>query len=143
MTGWLLDTNVLSELRRPRPDTKVLQFVSRQSLELLYVSVVTFAEIRFGIELLEDASRRMELNDWLANKLRPMFEERALAITEDIMLKWRLLVEEGRKVGHTFAQPDLIIAATALHHGLTVVSRNTGDFEKANVPVLNPWTTMV
>ena len=141
MKGWLLDTNVLSELRRPRPDANVLQFVSSQSLELLYVSVVTFAEIRFGIELVEDASRRMDLNDWLTNKLRPMFEQRVLDVTEDIMLKWRLLVEEGRRVGHTFAQPDLIIAATALHHGLEVVSRNTGDFERANVPVLNPWTT--
>lgn len=140
MTGWLLDTNVLSELRRPRPEAKVLQFVSGQKLQLLYVSIVTFAEIRFGIELLDDASRRMELNDWLTNVLRPMFDDRVLAITEDIMLKWRLLVEEGRKTGHTFAQPDLMIAATALHHGLTVVSRNTGDFERANVPVLNPWT---
>jgi hypothetical protein len=142
VTGWLLDTNVLSELRRPRPDPKVLRFVSGQSLDLLYVSVVTFAEIRFGIELLQDAGRRMELNDWLTNVLRPMFDERVLDITEDIMLKWRLLVEEGRKTGHTFAQPDLLIGATALEHGLTVVSRNTADFEKANVPVLNPWTTI-
>lgn len=140
MTGWLLDTNVLSELRRPRPEPKVVQFVSGQPLELLYVSVVTFAEIRFGIELVEDAGRRMELNDWLTNKLRPMFEDRVLAVTEEIMLKWRLLVEDGRHSGHTFAQPDLIIAATALQHGLTVVSRNVGDFERANVPVLNPWT---
>ena len=105
MTGWLLDTNVLSELRRPRPHAKVLQFVSVQSLDLLHVSVVTFAEIRFGIELLQDAGRRMELNDWLTNTLRPMFDERLLDVTEDIMLKWRLLVEDGRRVGHTFAQP--------------------------------------
>jgi predicted nucleic acid-binding protein len=140
VSPWLLDTNVLSELRRSRPDAKVLEFVSGEKLDLLFVSVVTFAEIRFGIELLEDVSRRMELNDWLTNKLRPMFEDRVLPLTEDIMLKWRLLVEEGRKTGHTFAQPDLMIAATALHHGLTVVSRNTGDFERANVPVLNPWT---
>lgn len=142
MSGWLLDTNVLSELRRSRPNAKVLQFVSGQKLDLLYVSIVTFAEVRFGIELLENASRRMDLNDWLTNKLRPMFEDRLLPITEDIMLTWRLLVEEGRKTGHTFAQPDLMIAATALHHGLTVVSRNTGDFERANVTVLNPWTRM-
>jgi predicted nucleic acid-binding protein len=138
--GWLLDTNVLSELRRPRPDGNVIQFMGSQTLDLLYVSVVTFAEIRFGIELLDDAGRRMELNDWLTNKLRPMFEDRILPIDEDIMLKWRLLVDEGRKIGHTFAQPDLLIAATALHHGLTVVSRNTADFERANVPVLNPWS---
>lgn len=142
MTGWLLDTNVLSELRRPRPDNNVLQFVAGQTLDLLYVSVVTFAETRFGIELLDDVTRRMELNGWLTNKLRPMFEDRVLPITEDIMLKWRLLVEEGRKAGYTFAQPDLLIAATALHHGLTVVSRNTAHFERANVPVLDPWTTV-
>ncbi len=139
MTGWLLDTNVLSELRRPKPDAKVIRFVSAQPLELLYVSAVTFAEIRFGIELVKDASRRVELNDWLAHKLRPMFEHRVLAVTEDIMLKWRLLVEDGRKIGHTFSEPDLIIAATALHHGLTIVSRDTSEYEKAHVPVLNPW----
>lgn len=62
-----------------------------------------------------------------------------LPVSEDIMFKWRLLVEEGRKSGHTFSQPDLIIAATALEHGLTVVSRDTADYEKARVPVLNPW----
>ena len=68
-----------------------------------------------------------------------MFEQRVLPITEDVMFKWRLLVEDGRKVGHTFSQPDLIIAATALHHGLTVVSRDITDFEKTHTPVLNPW----
>jgi predicted nucleic acid-binding protein len=139
VTGWLLDTNVLSELRRPRPERKVLAFVAAQSLELLYISVVTLAEIRFGIELLPDAARRSELNQWLAHKVRPMFEQRIIAITEDIMFKWRLLVEEGRKVGHTFSQPDLIIAATAHHHGLTIVSRDTGEYVKARVAVFNPW----
>jgi len=137
--GWLLDTNVLSELRRPRPERKVLAFIAAQPLGLLHVSAVTLAEIRFGIELVGDANRRAELNDWLAHKVRPMFEQRILAVTEDIMLKWRLLVEEGRKVRHTFSQPDLIIAATALHHGLTIVSRDVSEYQKAGVPVHNPW----
>ena len=140
MTGWLLDTNILSELRRPKPERKVLAFVAAQPLELLYISAVTLAEIRFGIEVLPDVARRSELNDWLAHKVRPMFEQRVLAITEDIMFKWRLLVEEGRKVGHTFSQPDLIIAATGQHHGLTIVSRDTADYVKAQVTVFNPWT---
>jgi len=70
-----------------------------------------------------------------------MFDRRVLQITEDIMLKWRLLVEEGRKSGHTFSQPDLIIAATAIHWSLTVVTRDRSDFDKAHVPVLNPWET--
>jgi predicted nucleic acid-binding protein len=139
VTRWLLDTNILSELRRPRPEPKVLAFISGQPLDLLFVSAVTFAEVRFGIELAPDASRRAELNSWLAHKLRPMFDQRVLPVSEDIMFTWRLLVEDGRKVGHTFSQPDLIIAATALHHGLTLVSRDTGDFEKARVAVLNPW----
>lgn len=140
MTGWLLDTNVLSELRRLRADREVMRFIGGQPLALLYVSVIAFAEIRFGIELLGDAARRMELNDWLENTLRPMFEDRVLPITEDVMLKWCLLVEAGRRTGHTYAQPDLLIAATALHHGLTVVTRNVAHFERVNVPVLNPWT---
>ena len=139
MTGWLLDTNVLCELRRARPEPKVVAFVASKPLDLLFVSTVTFTEIRFGIERVGDATRRAELNDWLAHKVRPMFEQRALAVTEDVMFKWRLLVADGRKAGHTYSQPDLIIAATALHHGLTVVSRDTTDFKKARVPVVNPW----
>jgi toxin FitB len=139
VTGWLLDTNILSELRRPKPERKVLAFVAAQPLELLYVSSVTFAEIRFGIELVTDANRRAELNDWLAHKVRPMFEQRVLAITEDIMFKWRLLIEDGRNVGHTFSQPDLMIAAIALHHGLTIVSRDVSDYQKAHTPVFSPW----
>lgn len=139
MSGWLLDTNVLSELRRPRPNTKVVGFVGAQPLDRLYVSVVTFAEIRFGIELVSDPARRGELQDWLTLKVRPLFTQRTLPVSEDVMLKWRLLVEEGRKTRYTFSQPDLIIAATALRHGLTVVTRDTGDFEKARTPVVNPW----
>jgi predicted nucleic acid-binding protein len=139
VTGWLLDTNILSELRRPKPEPKVVAFVAAQPLERLYVSTVTLAEIRFGIELLDDAGRRAELNDWLMHKVRPMFEQRVLAVTEDIMFKWRLLVEDGRKAGHTFSQPDLLLAATALEHGLTLVSRDTSEYERARVPVFNPW----
>lgn len=139
MTGWLLDTNVISELRRPKPEAKVVAFVRGQPLEALYISVVTLAEIRFGIELLAEATRRSELNDWLAHKVRPMFEQRVLPVSEDIMFKWRLLVEQGRKTGHTFSQPDLIIAASAQHHGLTVVSRDTQEYEKARVELFNPW----
>jgi toxin FitB len=143
VTAWLLDTNIISELRRAKPEPKVVAFVRAQSLEALYISTVTLAEIRFGIELLPEATRRSELNDWLAHKVRPMFEERVLAISEDVMFKWRLMVEEGRKTGHTFSQPDLIIAATAQHHGLTVVSRDTSEYERARVEVFNPWVDAV
>ena len=140
MTGWLLDTNILSELRRARPEQKVVSFVAGRALADLHVSVVTFAEIRFGIEQLADASRRAELTGWLNHTLRPLFADRVLQVGEDVMLRWRLMVEAGRKARHTFSQPDLIIAATAAHHGLTVVSRDTSEFRRAGVPVLDPWT---
>jgi predicted nucleic acid-binding protein len=139
VSGWLLDTNVISELRRSRPNARVRAFVAGQPLDELFVSTVTFAEIRFGIETVDDPVRRGELNDWLMHKVRPMFGQRVLEVSEDVMFKWRLLVEEGRKVGHTFSQPDLIIAATALQHGLTVVTRDTGDYQRARVPLFNPW----
>ena len=137
--AWLLDTNILSELRRPRPEPRVVAFVADRPLSELYVSAVTFAEIRFGIEFVTEPNRRTELNDWLTHKVRPMFDQRVLPITEDIMLKWRLLVEEGRKTGHTFSQPDLIIAATAIQHGLSVVTRDRRDYDKTGVQVVNPW----
>jgi predicted nucleic acid-binding protein len=139
VTGWLLDTNCLVRAAPPeaRPQGDRIHF--RPAARLLYISMVTLTEIRFGIELVADATKRGELDDWLTHKVRPMFEQRVLPIAENVMLRWRLLVEDGRKVGHTFSQPDLIIAATALHHGLTVVSRDVGDYQMARAPVLNPW----
>jgi toxin FitB len=139
VTGWLLDTNVLSELRRPRPASKVTKFVGAQGLDNLFVSVVTLAELRYGIARIEDVARRTELEDWLAIKIRPLFEGRVLPVSEDVMVRWRLLVESGRKKRHTFSQPDLLIAATALVYGLTVATHDTTDFVRAGAPVLNPW----
>lgn len=138
--AWLLDTNVISELRKPKAEPKVLQFVSSAPLSELYVSIVNLAEIRYGIELSPDAQKRAALQDWLTFKVRPMFDhQRTLPVTEDILLKWRVLMEDGRKTGHTFSQPDLLIAAIAAHHGLTVVTRDRTHFDRAGVPVLNPW----
>jgi len=139
VTDWLLDTNILSELRRPRPNAKVVRFVEEKPIERFYVSVVTFAEIRFGIESVEDATRRAALRDWLELTVRPMFGQRVLQVGEEVMLKWRLLVEDGRKAGHTYSQPDLIIAATALYYGMHVVTRDTAEFKRAGVPVFDPW----
>jgi predicted nucleic acid-binding protein len=139
VNGWLLDTNVISELRRPRPDPRVVAFVAAQALDQLFISSVTLAEIRFGIEKVTDPLRRAELHDWLTHKVRPMFGQRVLPVSEDVMFKWRLLVEEGCQSGHTFTQPDLIIAATGLLHGLTVVTRDTGDYARSRVVLFNPW----
>jgi predicted nucleic acid-binding protein len=97
--AWLLDTNILSEGRRPRPEPRVAAFFKTHRIADLYTNVVTLAEIRFGIEVQADPARRAVLSDWLTLKLRPMFVGRVLPVTEDIVLKWRLLMEEGRKPG--------------------------------------------
>ena len=89
--AWLLDTNILSELRRSKPEPKVLSFIETLPLEHTFVSVATLAELRYGIEIITDAPRRADLKDWLTNIIRPMFDQRVIPITEDIMLKWRLL----------------------------------------------------
>jgi len=140
VSGWLLDTTVLSELRRKQPESAVIDFVAAQSLHQLHVSTVTFAEIRYGIELLDDAERRAALTHWLDHRLRPMFEGRVLPLCEETLLQWRLIIESGRRRGHTFSHPDVLIAASAARHGLTVVARDTADFEAAGVEVCNPWS---
>jgi predicted nucleic acid-binding protein len=86
--AWLLDTNILSELRRLKPEPKVLTFVADHPLDELYISTVTLAELRFGIELLSEGSNRRDaLNHWLTHTIRPIFDRRVLPVTEDIMLK--------------------------------------------------------
>ncbi len=140
MRGFLLDTNVLSELRRPRPHPGVVAFVSARAEDELFVSEVTFAEIRYGIEQATDADRRANLTAWLANTLRPLFEGRTLRLTETILLRWRLSIEAGRRRGHTFSQFDLFIAATAAEEGVVVVTRDETHFVAAGVTVLDPWS---
>ena len=121
MRGWLLDTNIVSELRRPKPAAAVAEFVSTQPGELLFTTEGTFGEIRFGIEQLEDAGRRADIRLWLDRTLRPLFGNRVLAITEDVIVRWKAMVVEGQKRGHTFGQPDLFIAAIAALEDLVVV----------------------
>lgn len=138
MNGYLLDTDVISELNRSRVDRNVRAFVEAQQLQTLYISEVTLAEIRFGIAKVEDSLRRATLETFLA-ALREQFATRALPVTENVIYRWRLLVDLGRRTGHTFTQPDLFIAATALERSLTVVTRDTSDFEKTGVALINPW----
>lgn len=140
MRGWLLDTNVVSELRRPKPNPDVVNFVAGQNGEDIYVTEVTLAEIVYGIEQLSDATRRADLQSWLDKMLRPLFAGRVLAITEDVIVRWKTMTVEGRKRRHTFGQPDLFIAAIAALQDLVVVTRDIDEFVEAGVPVFDPWT---
>ena len=123
--GWLLDTNVVSACRRPKPAAAVAEFVSAQPGELLFTTDVTFGEIRLESSSCEDAGRRAEIHVWLDRTLRPLFANRVLAITEDVIVRWKAMAVEGQKRGHTFGQPDLFIAAIAALEDLVVVTRDT------------------
>jgi hypothetical protein len=139
--GWLLDTNVISELRKANCDAQVKAWADSQPPTSLYLSRVTIAEIRYGIERSPTADRsRRRWEAWLTNELRPWFADRLLAVDEDVFVVWRRLIEKGKAVRHTFPQPDLFIAATAVLHDLCVVTRNSADFLRTGVSVLNPWT---
>jgi toxin FitB len=139
VTGYLLDTNVLSELRKPRPERRVVAFVDAAPMPALYLSEVTIAEIRYGIERTADPLKRASIESWLDLTLRPMFQGRVLPAGEEVILRWRLMVEAGRQQGRTYAQPDLFIAATASVHGLAVVTRNGRDFADTGVDIIDPW----
>jgi toxin FitB len=139
MNGWLLDTNIVSELRKPNCHPLVKQWSERQLPQSFYLSTVTLAEIRFGIERTNDEAFRQELTQWLNETLRPWFSDRILPVDEAVILRWRHMVERGRKQGYTYSQPDLFIAATAALHDLCVATRNVIDFQKSGVVVFNPF----
>jgi hypothetical protein len=138
--GWLLDTNVISELRKgPRCNPTVAAWAERVPPAVCFLSRVTVAEIAFGIERVGDPAFRVELEAWLRDGARAWFGSRILEVDEPVLLAWRRLAAEAQKARYTYAQPDALIAATALVHGLAVVTRNVEDFVQARVPVLDPW----
>ena len=140
--GWLLDTNVVSDIRKgPRANPGVRSWAEATPPAACFLSTVSIAEIRMGIErVLDDPAFRGELERWLRNDVRVWFGDRILAVDEAVLLTWRRLVFEGQKARYTYSQPDALIAATALTHGLGVVTRNVADFERAGVTLCNPWT---
>lgn len=132
--GWLIDTNVVSELRKGgRCAAPVRAWSTSVPPVACYLSRISVAEIRFGIERAPTPDFRAELEAWVRDGLLPWFGERILEITERVLLRWRMLVWEGQKDNYTFSQPDALLAATALEHNLGVVTRNTEDFERAGV----------
>lgn len=139
MSGFLLDTNCVSELVRVKPDPRVLQWMDAADESLLYLSVLTLGEIRKGVASLPQSKRRTHLETWLELELRSRFSGRILGIEAAVADRWGLLAAEAKRKGRPLSAIDGLLAATALHHNLTIVSRNISDFAGTQVPVLNPW----
>ena len=137
--GFLLDTNIPSELTRPQPEPRVTRWLEDTDDELIYFSVVSIGEICKSLIVHPQAHRRAWLRNWLDKELRPWLADRILPVSEAIAERWGLLDGECNLKGITLNAADGMIAATALEHDLTVVTRNVRHFDGLGVPVLNPW----
>lgn len=137
---YLLDTNVVSEVVRPRPDARVLAWLSASVAAALHVSVVTLGELEFGFELMADGARRTQLARWVRVALPEQFSGRTLPIDVDVARAWGRLRADGRVRGRPLPVADGLIVATALVHRLTLVTRNVSDCAGRGVPTLDPWS---
>jgi len=136
--SYLLDTNVLSELVRPRPNGSVVEWVGAVPDPALHLSALSLGEIRKGVELLRNGPRKERLRLWLEQDLPQWFGDRLLAVTVQVADRWgRLLAQVARPVPAI----DSLLAATALHHGLPVVTRNVSDFRFPGLEVVDPWSS--
>ena len=138
--SYLIDTNVISELRRKQPDANVVAWFAARSTQSLFVSVLTLGEIRKGIETLGvenvDAARRQALRDWLEVDLPMFFMGRILSVDLLVTERWGNLQARARR---PLPAIDSLLAATALQHNLTLVTRNVRDFADLGLSVINPW----
>lgn len=139
MSGFLLDTNCISELVRPRPEPRVLEWMEAADERLLYLSVLTLGEIRRGVAGLVQGKRRTHLETWLEVDLQSRFAGRIVPVDAAVADRWGLIAAGTARRGKALSVVDGLLAATALHHNLTIVSRNTRDFTDTQVQVLNPW----
>jgi predicted nucleic acid-binding protein len=137
--NFLVDTNVVSEWRRPRPNPGVIAWLAEADEDRLFISVVTLAELRYGIERMAAGKRRSRLDEWLRNELPLRFEGRVLSVDAAIADAWGHVVSRSDAAGRPISAMDALIAATASVHGLTLVSRNTSDFEATVNMIVNPW----
>ena len=136
----ILDTNVLSELRKKRPHPRVTAWFKQERIESCFVSAVTLGEIEQGIAQTSDAALGHALQEWLDGTLLPTFQGRVLSLGESEMRLWGRLRGKGFRIGRPVAVTDALLAATALQHEFTLVTRNVTDFDGLGVRLFNPWT---
>ncbi len=139
MSGFLVDTNVISEILRAAPDAKVSAWSQQAAKQTLFLSVVSMGELRKGLTILPPSARRTQLEKSIEAQVPIWFQNRILPVTQAIAERWGELDGIRQLAGRPLNTPDGMIAATALEHGLTVVTRNTKDFAGLGVAMLNPW----
>jgi predicted nucleic acid-binding protein len=141
VSGFLLDTNIISELVKRKPEPKVTTWIDSTDENLMYLSVLTLGEIRKGIALVRDAARRVVLEAWLDSDLILRFAERILPIDRAVADRWGRLAAAAATAKSMLPVIDGLLAATALDQNLTLVTRNTKDITVTGVPVFNPWNS--
>ena len=137
--GFLLDTDVISEVGRLRPSERVMRWLAEADEDSLFLSVATIAEVQKGIEGMVAGKKQRELRSWLMDDLIVRFEGRILPVDLAVGLVWGLVVARAQKAGRRFEAIDGLLAATAERHGLTLVTRDMVDFAGAGVRLLDPW----
>ena len=140
LVSFLLETTVVSEWTKPRPNAGLVGWLAQVDESEVFLSVVTFAELRRGIERLPGGARRRRLDEWLRGELPLRFEARIVGVDGAIADEWGRLIARAEARGRTIHAMDALIAATAHVHGLTLVTRNTAGFEASWQFLLNPWT---
>ena len=139
MSGFLLDTSIISELVKPKPDDKLVRWIEETDESVLFLSVLTLGEIRNGVQRLRSGLRRGRLESWLQADLPSRFHGRLLPVDARIADRWGMLSAIAAAKGKPLPVIDGLLAATALHHHLTLVTRNVSDVAGTGVPTLNPW----
>ena len=133
---YLLDTNVISELKRPKPNEKMVDWFAKAGKETLYLSVLTLGEIRKGIDKLADGQKKQTLSDWLEKELPAWFDSRLLVVDAGVADCWGKLQAQ---INRPLPAIDSLLAATALHHNVCLVTRNVSDFDYPDLTILNLW----
>ena len=138
--SFLLDTNVVSEWTKPRPDGGVVAWLAETDEDRVFISVVTLAELRYGVERMPAGARRNRLDTWVKEQLPARFEERVLPIDSETADAWGRVMARGKTAGRPVGTMDAFIAATAERYRLTLVTRNVADFDALGVGLINPWS---
>jgi toxin FitB len=137
--NYLLDTCLISELAKSKPDEKVVDWVLSENETSFYVSVLTFGELHKGVEKLPDSKKKEELQVWIEDELKNRFQNRIIGIDMRVSILWGKIQCFAEKKGKPMPAIDSLIAATGIAYELTVVTRNVTDMEQSGVKLLNPW----